>query len=85
MIVRDRSRFGGCFTSELKWGGSHINRQWFDFYFVGPDRFSIWNAQISTAHREFWCEVEDLAFCRTAELLSADELTRNFAYRSEPS
>ncbi|WP_433692832.1 hypothetical protein [Herbaspirillum seropedicae] len=70
-IERDRAIFGGRFTSELHWNESHEDRQWFDFYFFGADRFTIWNAQITTARREFWYEVDELAFAHTAKLITA--------------
>jgi hypothetical protein len=72
-IERDRAIFGGHFTSELHWNESREDRQWFDFYFVGADRFTIWNAQITTARREFWYEVDELAFAHTAKLIRATE------------
>jgi len=72
-IERGRAIFGGHFTSELHWNESREDRQWFDFYFVGADRFTIWNAHITTARREFLYEVDELAFAHTAKLIRATE------------
>ena len=54
---RDAAEYGGRFTSHLvlnEPGRPDLYNQWFDFYFPGMDRFTIWNAEIVTARQAFW-------------------------------
>lgn len=44
---RDAAEYGGRFTKRLglnEPGRPDLYNQWFDFYFPGTDRFTIWNA-----------------------------------------
>lgn len=53
-IKRDSDEYGGMFTSHLvldEPGRPDLYNQWFDFYFPGQDRFTIWNAEIVTARK----------------------------------
>lgn len=72
-IARDRHIYGGRFTSHylLIEPESHvICNQWFDFVFVGVHNYDIWEASITTARREFWGKVQNLAHDEAYELLS---------------
>ena len=50
-----------------------LYNQWFDFYFLGCDRYTIWNASICTARLAFWDAVTDLALDRTLAKLTPEE------------
>ena len=50
-----------------------LYNQWFDFYFLGRDRFTIWNACIYTARLAFWDAVRDLALERALAKLTPEE------------
>ena len=50
-----------------------LYNQWFDFYFLGRDRYTIWNASICTARLAFWDAVTDLALDRTVDKLTPEE------------
>jgi len=50
-----------------------LYNQWFDFYFLGRDRFTIWNASICTARLAFRDAVTDLALDRTFAKLTPEE------------
>jgi hypothetical protein len=52
---------------------SDLYNQWFDFYFLGRDRYTIWNASICTARLAFWDAVGDLALDRTLAKLTPEE------------
>ncbi|MDO9047136.1 MAG: hypothetical protein Q7U66_05275 [Methylobacter sp.] len=48
------NEYGGMFTSHLvldEPGRPDLYSQWFDFYFPGQDRFTVWNAEIVTARK----------------------------------
>jgi hypothetical protein len=75
-IKRDSDEYGGMFTSHLvldEPGRSDLYRQWFDFYFPGQDRFTIWNAEIVTARKAFWDAAHELAYQRTTAMLMPEE------------
>ena len=36
--------------------------QWFDFYFLGLDGVTIWNAELCTANTAYWDAIQELAF-----------------------
>ncbi len=50
-----------------------LYNQWFDFYFLGRDRFTIWNACICTARLAFWDAARDLALDRALAKLTPEE------------
>lgn len=67
--------YGGRFTSRLVMEEDRpdLYNQWFDFYFLGRDRYTIWNASICTARLAFWDAVTDLALDRTFAKLTPEE------------
>lgn len=76
-IRRNAGEYGGRFTSPLvlnEPGRPDLYNQWFDFYFVGKDRFTLWNASIVTARKAFWDEAHNLAHTRVAAMLTPEEL-----------
>ena len=74
---RNAAEYGGRFTSHLvlnEPGRPDLYNQWFDFYFPGTDRFTLWNAYIATARRAFWEAVSNKAFSRAwAELTDSEQ------------
>ncbi len=50
-----------------------IFNQWADFYFLGSDGLTIWNATIVSAVLEFWNTCEEMAHERTWEKLTPEE------------
>jgi len=54
-------------------GRPDLYNQWFDFYFPGLDRFTIWNATIVTARKAFWDAAHELAYQRTVSILTPEE------------
>lgn len=75
-IRRDAAEYGGRFTSRLvlnEPGRPDLYNQWFDFYFPGTDRFTIWNASFVTARKAFWNKAHDIAHTRVAAMLTPEE------------
>ena len=73
---RDAAEYGGRFTSRLvlnEPGRPDLYNQWFDFYFPGTDRFTIWNASFVTARKAFWDKAHDLAHTRVGAMLTPEE------------
>lgn len=60
-IKRETESYGGMFTSPLVLDESRES-QWFDFYFLGLDKFTIWNATIITAKQALQDAAEDMAY-----------------------
>lgn len=63
-ILGDTQTYGGKFTSHQilhEPGRPALLNQWFDFLFLGLDGRTIWNAEITTARKRFWDDVESLA------------------------
>lgn len=87
-ILRTRNLYGGRFTSHL-WleepGENPACSQWFDFLFLGSDKYTIWNAYICTARVAFWDKVGDLARERAWELLSPEEQEEESRLDFEPA
>lgn len=87
-ILRTRNLYGGCFTSHL-WleepGESPARSQWFDFLFLGSDKYTIWNATVCTARMAFWDKAGDLAGERARALLSLEEQEEEFRMDFEPA
>jgi hypothetical protein len=68
--------YGGQFTSHHVLDEPDrpvIYNQWADFYFLGSDGLTIWNATIVTAVLEFWNTCEEMAHERTWEKLTPEE------------
>jgi hypothetical protein len=67
---RDAAECGGLFTSRLLHEPGRPDRynQWFDFYFPGTDRFTIWNASFVTARKAFWDRAHNIAHARVAAM-----------------
>jgi hypothetical protein len=83
-IKRDVADYGGLFTSRLVLDESN-NSQWFDFYFLGLDKFTIWNASIITGLVALHDALNDLAYTRTAEMLTEEELEAEFKMEFVPA
>lgn len=87
-VRRDAGDYGGRFTSHLildEPGRPDIYKQWFDFYFVGTDRFTIWNAEIVTARRAFWDAAHSLAYDRADALRTQEERDVDSKLEFEPA
>lgn len=87
-IRRDAGDYGGRFTSHLVLDESErpdIYKQWFDFYFVGKDRFTIWNAEIVTVRRAFWDAANSLAYERADALRTQEEREADSRLEFEPA
>jgi hypothetical protein len=72
-IRRDADLYGGRFTSHHvlnEPGRPDLYNQWADFYFVGSNRFTIWNAEIVTTRQAFWDEASNLAYQQTDSLVT---------------
>ena len=87
-ILHTRSLYGGRFTSHL-WleepGENPVRSQWFDFLFLGSDKYTIWNAYVCTARMAFWDKVGDMARERGRKLLSPEEQEEEFRLDFEPA
>ncbi len=87
-IKRDSDEYGGMFTSHLvldEPDRPDLYKQWFDFYFPAQDRFTFWNAEIVTARKAFWEEAHDLAYQRTAAMLTPEEHAAESKMEFEPA
>lgn len=87
-IKRDAAEYGGMFTSHLvldEPGRPDLYNQWFDFYFPGLDRFTIWNAEIVTARKAFWDAAHDFAHQRAAAMLTPEEHAAESTMEFEPA
>ena len=85
---RDAAEYGGQFTSHLvlnEPGRPDLYNQWFDFYFLGMDRFTIWNAEIVTARQAFWDAAHNVASSRTYAALGDADLDRESKLKFEPA
>jgi hypothetical protein len=71
-IKREASQYGGMFTSPLVMDESRES-SWCDFYFLGLDKFTIWNATIITASVALQDAASNLAYKKTIEMLTSDE------------
>jgi hypothetical protein len=83
-IKREVAHYGGLFTSPLILDESN-NSQWFDFYFLGLDKFTIWNATIITSLVALQDAVNHLAYTRTAEMMTDEELDAEFKMEFVPA
>jgi hypothetical protein len=87
-IKRDSGVYGGMFTSRLvldEPGRPDLYNQWFDFYFPGRDRFTLWNAEIVTARKAFWDAAHELAHQRTVSMLTPEEHAAESNMEFEPA
>ena len=87
-IRHDAEKYGGMFTSRLvldEPGRPDVYNQWFDFYFPGHDRFTIWNASIVTARKAFGDATHDLAHTRAASALTLEERVADAKLEFEPA
>jgi hypothetical protein len=85
---RNAAVYGGKFSSHLVLDEPRrpdLYNQWFDFYFPGTDRFTLWNADIGTARRTFWEAAHEMAFERTADALTLQELELETRMEFEPA
>ena len=79
--------YGGQFTSDQvldEPGRPALYNQWADFYFLGSDGLTIWNAAIVTAVLEFWDKAEDMAHSRAWEMLTPQEQSAEAEMKFEP-
>jgi hypothetical protein len=83
-IKREVKSYSGMFTSPLVLDESRES-QWCDFYFLGLDKFTIWNAEIITAKQALDDAVSDLAYSRTFEMLTPEELDVECKIEYEPA
>lgn len=70
-IKSTASQYGQNFTSHLllnEPGRPALFNQWFDFYFLGLDGVTIWNAALCTANQAYWDAISDLAFAEADRL-----------------
>ncbi|MDP1651232.1 MAG: hypothetical protein Q8L56_00750 [Rhodocyclaceae bacterium] len=87
-IRRDADLYGGRFTSHHvlnEPGRPDLYNQWADFYFVGSNRFTIWNAEIVTARRAFWDAAHNLAYDRADALRAQEERDADSKLEFEPA
>jgi hypothetical protein len=83
-IKHEAENYGGMFTSHLILDESRES-QWCDFYFLGLDKFTIWNAEIITAKQALQDAVSDLAYSRAFEMLTPEELEAECKIEHEPA
>ncbi len=77
---RDAAEYGGRFTNHLVLndpGRPDLYNQWFDFYFPGTDRSTIWNASFVTARKAFWDKAHDIAHTRAGGMLTPEAREKN--------
>jgi hypothetical protein len=70
-IKSSASQYGQNFTSCLLLNEPDrpaLYNQWFDFYFLGLDGVTIWNAVLCTANQAYWDAISDLAFTEADRL-----------------
>jgi hypothetical protein len=70
-IKNTASQYGQNFTSQLLLNEPDrpaLFNQWFDFYFLGLDGVTIWNAALRTANQAYWDAISDLAFTEVDRL-----------------
>ena len=87
-IKRDAREYGGMFTSRLvldEPGRPDIYNQWFDFYFLGQSRFTIWNASFITARKAYWDAASALAYKRATSMLTQEDRTADSKLEFEPA
>ena len=80
-IHRDTALYGGRFTRWLvlnDLGHPDLSDQWFDFYFLGTDRYTIWNATLVSARHAYWHLVSEIAHTHVEAMLTPDEIDENF-------
>ena len=87
-IAANADEFGGRFTSHLAM--SEPNRppeldRWFDFKFLGLDRFTYWNVCLITAGEAFWDAVHNLAYERASAALSPEDWMQEHRFEFEPA
>jgi len=86
-ILNESSLYGGQFTSHHvlgEPGRPAIYNQWADFYFLGNNGLTVWNATIVTAVREFWDTAEDIAHTKAWEMLTTEEQSAQVEMKFEP-
>jgi hypothetical protein len=85
---RDAGVYGGRFASRLvldEPGRPDLYNQWFDFYFPGTNRFTLWNAALVTARKAFWDAASDMAFARAHGALTPQEMEYEAKLEFEPA
>ncbi|MBA4416336.1 MAG: hypothetical protein C0392_00270 [Syntrophus sp. (in: bacteria)] len=86
--IRNKSAvYGGQFTSHHDFDEPDrqaIFNQWADFYFLGSEGLTIWNATIVTTALEFWDSCEEIAQEQTWEMLTPEEQSAEAEMKFEP-
>jgi hypothetical protein len=80
-INRTALHYGQNFTSHLllnEPGRPALYNQWFDFYFLGLDGVTIWNAALCTASQAYWDAISDLVFAEADRLCPKNHEDFNF-------
>jgi hypothetical protein len=69
-IKRTQSQYGKNFTSRYVFedGRPAICNQDFDFYFLGLDGHTIWNAYLATASHGYWDKISELSRAKADEI-----------------
>ncbi|MCM0751648.1 hypothetical protein DEA98_10745 [Brucella pseudogrignonensis] len=80
-IRREQHYYGGMFISDHSVDEDGCAGQWMDFYFLGLNGRTIWNATIQTANMSFYEEVENLAMERASKLLPEKERLVDWEWR----
>lgn len=75
-ILFEKSIYSPLFTSNLVMdepGRPQEYNQWFDFYFLGKDKFTVYCGLIVTAQKKLWELCEETAFDRIDAMLTEEE------------
>lgn len=83
-IKRDSSIYSDLFWSNLVIDESEDSR-WCDFYFLGLDKFTIWNATICNAELALQDEVYDMAHTQAISMLTEEEQEEEFKIEFVPA
>ena len=86
-IDHSKDDYGRLFTSDLildDTAGPTDSSHLFDFYFLGREKGSIWNATICTAAMAFWDVASERALTEAISLLSLDEWEEESRIEFEP-
>ena len=86
-IRNEKAVYGGQFTSHHvldEQDRPAIFNQWADFYFLGSDGLTIWNATIVTAVREFRDSCEEMAQGQAWKMLTREEQSAEADIKFEP-
>jgi hypothetical protein len=77
-IKKTKHEYGENFTSNLVLNEPDrplFYNQWFDFYFLGLDGHTIWNAVLCTANEVYWDEIGELSSAHANSLQPYEEFS----------